>query len=242
MWVILPSERLRCHYGRAHLSRLSGTGNACDRTRSAGRRVDPLARRGHACCQASGRTLPKGTTQAQPQEAGAQNRRRTRHPRPPPHADRVPARPAAARRLPALQRVAHPDRHRRAVPDRDPTHSPDLPVHGPPGPLWRLRPACPGSAPAPDVRRVGAAVSQIGPDAQAVVALLHTQAGLSHGKVANSLLPVPDPALAVEVAQWYAPEVGLIKEKVWKGEEVRLVVELKSFTQGETELTGRRGP
>ena len=31
---------------------------------------------------------------------------------------------------------------------------------------------------------VGAAASQIGPDAQAAVALLHTQAGLSHGKVA----------------------------------------------------------
>jgi transposase len=30
----------------------------------------------------------------------------------------------------------------------------------------------------------GAAASQIGPDAQAAVALLHTQAGLSHGKVA----------------------------------------------------------
>lgn len=32
---------------------------------------------------------------------------------------------------------------------------------------------------------LGAAASQIGPDAQAAVALLHTQAGLSHGKVAT---------------------------------------------------------
>jgi transposase len=31
---------------------------------------------------------------------------------------------------------------------------------------------------------LGAAASQIGPDAQAAVALLHTRAGLSHGKVA----------------------------------------------------------
>lgn len=34
---------------------------------------------------------------------------------------------------------------------------------------------------------LGAAASQIGPDAQAAVALLHTQAGLSHGKVAAVL-------------------------------------------------------
>lgn len=49
---------------------------------------------------------------------------------------------------------------------------------------------------------------------------------------ANPLVPVPDATNIYDSLRWYAPEVGLVKEKVWRGDIISRLVELKSFTRG----------
>lgn len=65
---------------------------------------------------------------------------------------------------------------------------------------------------------LGAAARPIGPDAQATVARLHTQAGLSHGKVAAVF------DSSVEPTNWKAEQAirpAVVNRKVWGGNRTR---------------------
>lgn len=75
---------------------------------------------------------------------------------------------------------------------------------------------------------LGAAASQIGPDAQAAAAILHTQAGLSHGKVVTvfdalfgiKLTRGASAQINLRAAQRLEPDYQLILESVRRSEQI----------------------
>jgi transposase len=75
---------------------------------------------------------------------------------------------------------------------------------------------------------LGAAASQIGPDAQAAIAILHTQTGLSHGKVISvfdtlfgiKLTRGASAQINLRAAERLEPDYRLILDTVRRSEQI----------------------
>jgi transposase len=169
------------------LSRLPGTPPACGRTRSPGRGADPEARRCSARRQAAGRPVPQEAAQSRPEAARPQAGRRPRQARPPPPPDQV----AECHEAPLPDACPHcrgrpvetgtADQFQAEIPRKPLIRR--FRVHV--GHCGACGKRTQGRHPLQTSDALGAAASQVGPDAQAAAAVLHTQMGLSHGKVAS---------------------------------------------------------
>ena len=169
------------------MSRLSGSLQAGCRTRGPGRRTDPEARGGDARRQAPSGPFRKGPPKPAPKKPGRKSGGAHG-----PHGHRpIPPGSVAER-----HEAVHPETcpHCRGplietgTAEQFQTEIPRQPlirqftVHI--GHCTDCGRRTQGRHPLQTSDALGAAASQIGPDAQAAVALLHTRAGLSHGKVA----------------------------------------------------------
>jgi transposase len=83
---------------------------------------------------------------------------------------------------------------------------------------------------------LGAAASQIGPDAQAAVTLLHTQAGLSHGKVATVL----DRLFGISLTRGASAQIGLRAAARLEPDYQAILEELPHSAQIAADETGWR--
>ena len=137
--------------------------------------------------QAAGRPVPQGSAQARPEEARPQVRRGPRQARPPTATDQVAECHEA--HLPDACPHCRGRLVETGTADQFQTDIPRTPlirkfrVHI--GHCDRCGKRTQGRHPLQTSDALGAAASQVGPDAQAAAAVLHTQMGLSHGKVAS---------------------------------------------------------
>jgi transposase len=83
---------------------------------------------------------------------------------------------------------------------------------------------------------LGAAASQVGPEAQAAVTLLHTQAGLSHGKVAA----VFDALFGIDLTRGASAQIGLRAAARLQPDYQRLLDDLRNSEQVAADETGWR--
>jgi len=83
---------------------------------------------------------------------------------------------------------------------------------------------------------LGAAASQIGPDAQAAATLLHTQAGLSHGKVTA----VFDALFGIDLTRGASAQIGLRAATRLEPDYQLLLDDLRTSTQITADETGWR--